>query len=70
MRLAALPLDFCGDDLGELEELVVARHGVVVGHADGDDGLLEVAHCPRLLVFVVSPSCGAEVCPGSSQLED
>ena len=70
VRLAALPLDLRGDDLGELEKLVVARHAVVVGHADGDDGLLKVAHFPRLLVAVVSPSGGAEVCPGSSQLED
>ena len=70
MRLTALPLDLGGDGLGELEKLVVARHAVVVGHADGDDGLLKVAHFPRLLVAVVSPSGGAEVCPGSSQLED
>ena len=72
VRLAALPLDLRGDDLGELEKLVVARHAVVVGHADGDDGLLKVARSPGggLPVAVVAPSGGAEVGPGRSQLED
>ena len=71
VRLAALPLDLRGDDLGELEELVVARHAVVVGHPDGDDGLLEIAHSPAgLLVAVVAPSGGAEVRPGRCQLQD
>ena len=70
VRLSALPLDLRRDDLGELEELVVARHAVVVGHPDGDDGLLKVAHASRPLVAVVAPSDSAEVGPGCSHLED
>ena len=70
VRLSALPLDLRRYDLGELEELVVARHAVVVRHPDGDDGLLEVAHASRLLVAVVAPSDSAEVGPGCSHLED
>ena len=70
MRLATLPLDLRGDDLGELEKLVVARHAVVVRHSDGDDGFLKVAHSSSLYVAFVAPSGGAEVCPGRGQLED
>ena len=70
VRLSALPLDLRRDDLGEFEELVVARHAVVVGHPDGDDRLLKVAHASRLLVAVVAPSNSAEVGPRCSHLED
>ena len=71
VRLAALPLDLLRDELGELEELVVAGHAVVVGHPDGDDRLLEVAHSRAgLLAAAVSPSGGAQVRPGRRQLEN
>ena len=65
MRLAALPLDLLRDELGELEELVVAGHAVVVGHPDGHHRLLKVAHAGA-----VSPSGGSQVRPGRGHLED